>query len=281
MTPTNGTLPGDAGDFLQSLKNQATWSSPASRRDLDSNARFTDPGERAALNYAYDHVPGQPILDLGVGTGRTIPLLKPMTQDYRALDFLPDMVAVSRQRHPDARIDIGDARDLEQYPEAHFGLVNFSYNGIDAVSAADRHRVFRAVRRVLAPGGLFVFSTLNLDGPSYRERPWRLRIWHSKTVLNGARQVVRQLVGTPESMVNWLKSRNAGERGPGYAVAPLSAHRFGLVVHYTTLGRQLDQLAEEGFDRDGPVFESVRGDRVYPDSDTSKIDWFTFVARRA
>lgn len=280
-TTTHETTPEPLADSMQALSNQATWSTPESRRDLDVNSRFTDPGERAALDYAYDHVRSRPILDLGVGTGRTIPLLKPMTDDYRALDFLPDMVEVSRRRYPDARIDVGDARDLGTYPAGHFGLVNFSYNGIDAVSAADRRKVFRSVRRVLAADGLFCFSTLNLDGPSYRERPWRFRIWHGKTVLHGARQVVQQLVGVPQSMSNWLKIRNAGERGPGYAVAPLSAHRFGLVVHYTTLARQLDELAEEGFERNGPIFESKRGARIQPGSDTSQVDWFTFAARVA
>src|SRR5262249_37774832 len=160
--------------------NQATWSKLSSRRYFARGAAFTDPGERAALDWVRDRIRGKPILDIGVGIGRPIPMLKPLRSDYRGLDYVSPMVDASRPAYPAARTDHGDARYLAGYPADHFALVTFSYNGIDAVSAADRALVFRAVRRVLLPDGFFFFSTLNIDGPSYHERPWKIRVWPTR-----------------------------------------------------------------------------------------------------
>lgn len=261
--------------------NKAIWSGRAVQRELDRTHGFVDPGERAALDHVKASVEGKPVLDLGVGTGRTIPLYRGLSDDYRAADYLPEMVATCRKAHPGVSVDLADARDLVRYPEAHFGLVNFSYNGIDAVSHEDRRLVFRAVRRVLRPDGVFLFSTLNLLGPSYRDRPWHWRLWGSRTPHRVALAVVRQAVGFPGSLLHWVQRGRLREIGDGYAHAPISAHGYALLVHYTTLARQLDELAQSGFDPTSAVFDSVRGERVGPDTDTSHVDWFTIAARLA
>jgi SAM-dependent methyltransferase len=263
----------------QSAQNKGVWSTAEAQRALDGVRGYTDPGERVALDCVREEVRNKPILDLGVGTGRTIPMLMPLTADYRALDFSPAMVEVSRRRYPDAKIEVGDARDLSSYPAGHFGLVNFSFSGIDAVSAQDRRLVLRSVRRVLAPRGIFLLSTLNLDGPSYRERPWKIRIWPTRNPLAIAQQMAGQVADAPRNLVHWLRIRNGGEKGPGYAVAPLSAHNYTILAHYTTLERQLRELAEEGFENDVPVFDSRRGRRVAVGDDTSRVDWFHLITR--
>jgi SAM-dependent methyltransferase len=263
----------------QSDLNRNAWSSRASQRDLDGIGGYTDDGERAVLEYVRERARGKPILDIGVGTGRTIPMLEPLASDYRALDFVPSMVEVCRTRYPGVRIDFGDARTLDGFPTDHFGLVSFSFAGIDAVAPADRRRVLRAVRRVLAPGGTFVFSTLNLLGPSFRERPWKIRVWPTRNPVVAARQVIARVAAAPLDLVHWLRIRDAGERGDGYAIAPLSAHHYALLVHYTTLERELRELFDEGF-----AGEVVFGNRsVRPlsvESDVSHVDWFHVVARR-
>jgi SAM-dependent methyltransferase len=265
----------------QSALNQKTWSTRSSQRDLDRVRSYTDPGERSAMQRIKDDVRGTPILDLGVGTGRTIAMLRPLSYDYRALDFSPAMVAVSRARHPEARIDLGDARTLAGFPAAHYGLVTFPYAGIDAMSPEDRRRVLASVRRVLAPGGMFYFSTLNLQGPSFRERPWRIRVWPTKNPLRAAWSVVSQMGGAPVDLVHWLQLRRAVERGAGYAVAPLSAHHYTVLMHYTTLEHELEELEQAGFQRDPLVFGSAGPRPLGDGQDLSRVDWFHVIARRA
>jgi SAM-dependent methyltransferase len=269
------------GGIAQGVLNPTTWSTAACRRDLDRNRGFTDPGEQAALEYVREAVRGRAILDLGVGTGRTIPFLTALSRDYCGIDYLPSMVEVARARYPSVHIEGGDARSLQSYPSACFGFVNFSCAGIDAVPAADRRRVLQAVRRVLMPSGVFVFSTLNLEGPSFRERPWRLRVWRSRNPLRALSAVVDQVTGAPVNLWNWMQIRGSREDGPGYSVAPQSVHHYRVLAHYTTLQRQLDELRDEGFDADGPVFESRFGARVTPGDDTSASDWFHVVTRPA
>ncbi len=265
----------------QDKLNQSVWSTATAERDLDYNEVYTDEGERIALELVRQEVRGKPILDLGVGRGRTIPLLQPLTDDYRALDYLPQMVETSRNRHPGARVELGDARTLTGFPSGHFGLVQFSYNGIDAVRASERSQVFSAVRRVLAPGGLFLFSALNLGGPASRQRPWHLELPRTKDPLRFAVRLVRSLAWTPVHIAKWFSLKRHTEVGDGYAVAPLSAHHWSLVTHYTTLERQLNELEREGFGRDPVVIENQHGKRVALGDDTSAVDWFHFIARRA
>jgi len=263
----------------QATLNNATWSKGSARRDLDSVKGFTDPGERAAYLHVVADARGKPILDLGIGTGRTVPFFLPLTTEYTGLDRLPAMVDVCRSRYPGARVLLGDARTLDDLETGSFQLVNFSYNGIDAVSHEGRALVLRAVRRVLAPGGQFMFSTLNLDGPTYRERPWRLRVWPTRNPAKYLWRAAKQVASVPLDLVRWLGISGSIEERDGYALAPLSAHHYGVVAHYTTLERQIDELGSAGFDRDVVVFDSLTGARVRPGDDTSQFDWFHIVAR--
>ena len=257
----------------QDLINQRAWKTRHARDELDANELYTDAGERVAIESIRERVHGKPILDLGVGLGRTIRILKPLTTDYRAVDYMPLMVETCRERHPEAHVEVGDARDLAGLPSEYFGFVQFSYNGIDAVSAADRKLVLRAVRRVLAPGGTFLFSTLNLDGPGFRARPWHIQKRDAWSLARAARWM-------PRDVINWLRLRKLTERGPGHAVAALSAHHWSIVAHYTSLERQLDELVREGFVHDA-VYDNQEGARVSVGDDTSRFDWFHFVATRA
>jgi SAM-dependent methyltransferase len=58
----------------------------------------------------------------------------------------------------------------------NFDFILFSFNGIDYVPACDRNAVFRELRRVGSKGGLFFFSTHNLQclrtfGDKFKSRP--------------------------------------------------------------------------------------------------------------
>ena len=73
--------------------------------------------------------------------------------------------------------------------------------------------------------------------------------------------------------------RSGATQGNGWAVAPFRAHHYGVLAHYTTRERQLEELANAGLDDDVVIFENERGTRVLPGQDTRDATWFHFVAR--
>src|SRR6185437_16849190 len=101
------------------------------------------------------------ILDLGVGAGRTTPYLLEISKNYIGIDFSLAMISACQTRYPTAEFAVGDARDLSQFPAASFDFVLFSHNGIDCLDHPGRLRALAEIRRVLAPSGVFVFSTRN------------------------------------------------------------------------------------------------------------------------
>lgn len=263
----------------QDMINQLAWTTPGAVRDLDYNNDYTDAGERAALAFVRDHIIGTPILDIGVGTGRTIGLLKPLASEYRAIDYLQSMVEISRKRYPGVSIELGDARNLARMPANHFGFVQFSYNGIDSVGERDRIQVLANVNRVLIEQGLFLFSTLNRNGPIPKQRPWHM-IWpKAPDFLRFAVRCARALLWKPVEALRWYQLRKHEEHGPGFLVAPLPAHHWAILAHYVSLDRQIEELERTGFSV-VRVFSNESGNVVLPGDDTSSIDYFHIVARK-
>ena len=258
--------------------NRNTWKLPGTVRVYEHLQGWTDPGERAALEHVADEARGAPILDIGVGAGRTIPLLRAMSPDYVGIDYTAEMVTACRARHPDARIEHMDARDLGRFRDGQFGLAVFSFNGIDAVHVDDRQQVLREVHRVLRPGGIFVVSAHNRHGPGHGERP-RLRLdltWNPLKLGWRALKLARSL---PRSVRNARRLRALNETHDDWSIMNCGAHDFGIVVVYTTLAEQKRQLSAAGFEVE-IVFDNVAGRPVADDADTSDMWWFHYIARK-
>ena len=93
---------------------------------------YTDAGEAAALSAVSDRRRGD-VLDIGIGGGRTTGLLRPAARSYVGLDISREMLALARERFPEADLRDGDAVGLAGLPHDAFDLVIFSYNGLDAL----------------------------------------------------------------------------------------------------------------------------------------------------
>jgi SAM-dependent methyltransferase len=263
-------------DALESMDwmNRRAWRAPSVVRSFRRKEGWTDPGERAAIESVRSHVADQPILDLGVGAGRTVPLLLSISRDYVGLDYTPELVWVCREEHPGVRVVHGDARDLARFHDDSFQLVVFSSNGIDAVNPVDRICVLREAHRVLRVGGVLLFSTHNKDGPDHRER---LRRRHP---LRLASRLALALVDGGHALRSYTRHSKLACEGDGYAVHGTSADDAGVIVHYITLERQLRQMDGVGFRPGVLAWASSDGRPLSVWQDTGDASSLHLVARK-
>ncbi|KWW35981.1 class I SAM-dependent methyltransferase [Cupriavidus metallidurans] len=265
----------------QDTINRKAWRSWGARRWFKILSDWTDPGEAAALAFVADAVRDTPILDVGVGGGRTVPMLRKLSQHYEAIDYMPEMVEICQHNHPDIRVSQMDARDLSAFEDNTFGLVVFSFNGIDAVDYAGRRAVLAEFARVLRPGGMLVFSTHNLHGPTYRENLTqflRLPAWSNNPIRLGF-NVARTVVNLPLATINFLRNSQLNREFDGYAVRVCAAHKFGIVIVYTDVPTQLRELKAFGLQTEA-VFGNLNDKAFQPGDPLDDVNWFHFVARK-
>ena len=257
--------------------NRGTWTKQRTLRWFEQFEGWSDVGEEQAIKDVAPMVKGASILDIGVGAGRTVPLMLELSADYIAVDFAQPMVDACQRKYPDQRVAWADARDLRAFEDSTFGFVMFSWNGIDAIDHEGRAKAFAEINRVLRPGGIFLFSTLNENGPEARARPWKRSI--NKHEGSPAGRALRAVASVPVDMANYLRLRRKWEYGDGWSMRSLSSHHFGLITHYTTLERELRELAEFGFEL-VQLRENSSGSLVQPGDDTTNSAYWHVIARK-
>lgn len=259
--------------------NRSTWNSHDAIREFTLDKTFTDPGEKAAFNWIAPRCTGLPLLDIGIGAGRTIGMMKAISADYTGIDYTQKLLDIARGRFPGTDLRHMDARDMSELPSDHYGLVMFSWNGIDAVDYPGRLQILKEMLRVAKPGGYVLFSSHNRDGPGYGENLWRLMPRFTFNPLKLGWRMLRTLKRLPAASFNYIRHTGLNRDYEGYSISAAAAHNFGLVIVYTTLREQLRQLAEVGFQTDA-VFGSCEGDRLADGAQTSNAWWLHFVAHK-
>ena len=252
--------------------NRAAWRDDEALRWYANAEGFLDPGERIAFHELLADVEGQPVLDLGVGGGRTTAHLLPHTSDYLGLDYTPQMVATCRRKFPGAHFEVADARDLSALPSNSFQLVVFSYNGIDSVDLAGRKQVLAEAFRVLKPGGAFFFSTFNRNGPGFTGE---FRLNHTVNLtwrpLRLVRRAARFVIATAVGYVRRAANLEFEERERDHGILLHSAHDFGVLVFATTALHLEHQLGEAGFAQNPRVFGSRSGFETHGEFDADDV----------
>ena len=104
-------------------------------------------------------------LDVGCGTGRLFGLLDKHGFCTDGIDVSPAMLALARDRHPDARLFHADVARWN-LPRRYDLIV--AWDSLWHVPLAAQEAVLTKLCRGLAAGGVFVFTTGGTDAPDER-----------------------------------------------------------------------------------------------------------------
>ncbi len=246
---------------------------------------WCDPGELGAVLSVADRVRDREILDIGVGGGRTTSLLRLLSRDYVGIDYTPDLVDLCRARHPGVDIRHGDARALTDFAAGSRDLVMFSHNGIDSVGHEDRQLILAEVARVLRPGGIFLFSTMNKDNPTFGGNPGTVP--DNPYLIGSLLPRPIRTVAVPDdgddpkwarAVRGWRRLRDEVVDHGDWGLAANPGHEFTLLNHFTTLEGEHRELSRHGFAVD-EVFSSESAQPV-PTGQPVESIYMYFVARR-
>jgi SAM-dependent methyltransferase len=221
------------------------------RRDVVATytgRRHITSAEVRVIAECWPQIAGGRVLDIGVGTGRTIPYLAPFAHRYVGVDFMPNMVAEARRNHPGHDIRQADARELP-FADGELSFALFSFNGIDCVEPTERPKILREVHRVLAPGGVFAYSAHNLDAltsPRTRFTPDIPQLAPAQP-LRSAVRVARSVRANVRGYRNFRRNTQLQQFGDELVFIMDGAHDYGMMVCYATQSHERRALAETGF----------------------------------
>jgi ubiquinone/menaquinone biosynthesis C-methylase UbiE len=101
------------------------------------------------------------LLDIGCGAGRTTVVLHEMGYKVIGGDISKPMIERASERFPQIDFRILDACNME-FADASLSQVLFSFGGIDCVHPIEkRNQALNEIKRVLKPGGIFIYSSHN------------------------------------------------------------------------------------------------------------------------
>jgi SAM-dependent methyltransferase len=206
---------------------------------------------------------GDDVLDLGVGGGRTTPDLSTRAGHYVGVDYSQSMVESCRERFPTLEFHCDNAADLSRFGNSRFDIVVFSANGIDYITSEGmRANCLREIKRVLRPGGRFIFSSHNarnlgpwplLAGASPIQAGWRIArfVWFT----------IRRAPATLTARVFW--------KGHGYVYDP---DKGGFYTFVSTPESVAIEVRAAGFD----IAETIN--TLYPARPPSNfVPWYYYV----
>lgn len=112
-------------------------------------------------------ISGKRVLELGCGGGQCSVAFALRGARVTGIDFADGQLAFARKLAAENGVEVDfpqqDVKDLSPFVDASLDIV---FSAFTLMYLDDRPKVFREVRRVLKPGGIFAFS---LDHPMFRK----------------------------------------------------------------------------------------------------------------
>jgi ubiquinone/menaquinone biosynthesis C-methylase UbiE len=182
------------------------------------------------------------MLDLGVGAGRTTAFFAPAVKTYTGIDFIDSMIQLCikkfQGKYPHAHFMTGDVRTcLAGFSGNSFDFVLFSFNGIDHLVNSERELVFREIKGICSPGGVFCFSTHNIQCiPDFIRIKLRWNLYAFARSVIKHRQFIKK---------NRLQFQSA--LSSDHIVIYDNVYDFGVNIYYVRPAYQVQKLKEAGF----------------------------------
>lgn len=232
-----------------------------------------EPAEALLLARYREEFSGR-VLDVGCGAGRFLSYLVALGADAHGIDIAPRMVAHCRARFPGVDVRVGDLRSLAGVVQGEFDVVLLSDNVLDVLDDAERRSALGVIHRLLAPGGLLVFSSHNLWAWEHPARPSPGRLGDPARLLmqRPLGWVLRRAWRLPQRRANRRRLAPCQRRASEYAIVNDASHDFGLLHYYISRIAQERQLSAIGFEpiavlefdgRPVPAGEDGRGGSLY------------------
>ena len=239
-------------------------------------ARFDTLGltEVAALHSVTERVRGGRILDIGVGGGRTVTALLELSRDYIGVDYIVEMVEACRMRFPGIRFEHADARAMPEFADASFDLIVFAWAGICMVDHAGRLAILAEVRRLLKPGGAFLFSSYNQNSPDYTRLFAFPEFAWSWSPLRLGKNGVTFLRSLATRVINRVRLLSKEIRTKDFGIINDVSHDYSTMLYYISPLNQIHQLRVAGFTAEIGAYNG-RGGRADPNCRDGSI---TYVA---
>ena len=219
------------------------------REAVSVYARYDTLGvtEATALQSVAARVQNGRILDIGVGGGRTVNALLELSRDYTGVDYVVEMVEACRKRFPGVCFEHADARAMPQFADASFDLIVFAWAGICMVDHAGRIAILNEIRRLLKPGGAFIFSSYNQNSPDYTRLFALPEFAWSRSPLRLGKGLVTFMHSLSMRMINRVRFLPKEVRTKDFGIINDVSHDYSTMLYYISPLNQIEQLREAGF----------------------------------
>jgi SAM-dependent methyltransferase len=223
------------------------------------------------------------VLEVGCGAGRILGYLVALGGEVHGIDISPMMVGHCRATYPKANVRVGDLAALAGSVDGKFTAVLAMDNVLDVFDDAQRRRVLEDMRSLIAPSGVLIFSSHNLEyadragrQPTGCRRRARELLW--KAAARPVSEVARIGARMPRRIANRRRLAPYQRRASDHAIINDGAHDYGLLHYYIRRDDQARQLVEQGYE----LIEclDVDGREVGP-GEASPSPWLHYVAAAA
>lgn len=218
-------------------------------------------------------------LEVGCGAGRLTRVLVRLAAEVTAVDVSEPMLAAAARAVPEARLEVGDLRDLSRFADGSFGAVVAPGNVLDMLGDEGRRVALRELIRLVSDDGVLLFS-------SHNQAHLPLMDLGLSAHLHGAFRSPRDFARAgyhalrmPVRIRNRRAARALERRdGTDYALVNDPVHDHALVHYFISRDAQERQLAELGCELVDCL--DVDGRTVAPGEGAERSSELHYAARR-